>query len=296
MAAGNAGAAGPGCRAGTPGGWPSGRRGATSACRALRRGTASACWSRCSAAVGRLRGGAPETRAVGVRANSPSWPVELRAGEIVLRPTGCAPPRPGARQPAQSGLAARVGGSPIAAGTRRPDRGPAGACRLMVRRRRSAADVGRRLAFVDEDEGRLVGKLAVAGITRGSMCSGDAASWVDAGGVRPRRDRRRARPWPGHHGFGTVGGIGLEVSVSRRRRAPRRRVVEKLGPSRWSRAADTCTATEPGGTTSSSRSPRKRSPRGSCGDGTGHGSAVHRTPGTPAPPAPAATPATLGIE
>ncbi|WP_129842042.1 GNAT family protein [Streptomyces sp. RFCAC02] len=159
--------------------------------------------------------------------NAYYWPVELAEGPVGLRPirqrdrhawrevnqrnrdwlrpweATIPPPPPGHLQP------------------RRPT------FRQMVRHLRAEAQAGRMMPFVVTYEGRLVGQLTVAGITWGSMCSGNIGYWVDrevAGrGVMPT-----AVALATDHCFRALGLHRVEICI-RPENGPSRRVVEKLG-------------------------------------------------------------------
>jgi len=149
--------------------------------------------------------------------------------------------------------------------------------RQMVRHLRAEANAGRMLPFVIEYRGQLVGQLTVAGITWGSMCSGHIGYWVDES-VAGRGVMPTAVALVTDHCFRTVGLHRIEVCI-RPENAPSRRVVEKLGFREEAFGHVIFTSTEPGGTISSSHSPRKRCRRGCSPAGGGH---AHGTPpGTP---------------
>ncbi|CAM5577609.1 hypothetical protein STENM327S_06671 [Streptomyces tendae] len=166
----------------------------------------------------------PETRQRwGCELNSPSWPVELRDGDIVLRPIRLRDQRTWREvnrrnrdwlRPWEATVPPPGPGGPIA---HRPT------YRQMVRHLRSEAHAGRMLPFVIEYQGRLVGQLTVAGITWGSMCSGHVGYWVDEA-VAGRGVMPTAVAMAVDHCFRTVGLHRVEVCIRPEKRAqpPRR--------------------------------------------------------------------------
>lgn len=170
----------------------------------------------------------PQTqRHRGCELNSPSWPVELVDGDVVLRPIKVRDQRVWREvnrrnrdwlRPWEATIPPPTPSGPIA---HRPT------YRQMVRHLRAEANAGRMLPFVIEYQGRLVGQLTVAGITWGSMCSGHIGYWVDQS-VAGRGVMPTAVALVTDHCFRTVGLHRIEVCI-RPENGPSRRVVEKLG-------------------------------------------------------------------
>ena len=213
-------------------------------------------------AVDQLRGGDhPRPVARGCELNSPSWPVELTDGDVVLRPIKLRDQRAWREvnrrnrdwlRPWEATIPPPTPSGPIA---HRPT------YRQMVRHLRAEANAGRMLPFVIEYQGRLVGQLTVAGITWGSMCSGHVGYWVDES-VAGRGVMPTAVALAVDHCFRTVGLHRIEVCI-RPENGPSRRVVEKLGfREEGLRPALSPHRRRRGATISSSRSPRRRCPEG----------------------------------
>lgn len=111
------------------------------------------------------------------------------------------------------------GGAPVAAS--RP------VFAAMRRSMNRQARLGEALPFAVTYEGRLVGQLTVAGITRGSLNSGFAGYWVDQS-VAGRGVIPTSLALAVDHCFAEVGLHRIEVNV-RPENLASRRVVEKLG-------------------------------------------------------------------
>jgi len=99
--------------------------------------------------------------------------------------------------------------------------------RQMVRRLNAQARAGEALPWAVTYEGRLVGQLTVAGITRGSAQSGSAGYWVDRE-VAGRGIIPTALAMAVDHCFFVSGLHRVEVNIRPENRASVR-VVEKLG-------------------------------------------------------------------
>ncbi|MFJ1703420.1 GNAT family N-acetyltransferase [Kitasatospora sp. NPDC088346] len=155
------------------------------------------------------------------------WPVELREGDITLRPIRVRDQRAWQEVSRRNRDWLRRWEAtvpPAPAGT------PAGTrptYRQMVRYLRNEAAAGRMLPFVVLYRDQLVGQLTVGGITWGSMCSANVGYWIDetaAGrGIMPT-----AVALAVDHCFRTLGLHRIEVCIRPENR-PSRRVVEKLG-------------------------------------------------------------------
>lgn len=163
----------------------------------------------------------------GCELNSPSWPVELVEGDVVLRPVRLRDQRIWREinrrnrdwlRPWEATIPPPTPSGPIA---HRPT------YRQMIRHLRAEANAGRMLPFAIEYQGQLVGQLTVAGITWGSMCSGHVGYWVDEA-VAGRGVMPTAVALAVDHCFRTVGLHRVEVCI-RPENGPSRRVVEKLG-------------------------------------------------------------------
>jgi len=158
---------------------------------------------------------------------NPGWPVELRDGDVALRPIRVRDQRAWREvnqrnrdwlRPWEATLPFPAPGGPVA---HRPT------FRQMVRHLRSEAHANRMLPFVIEHHGKLAGQLTVAGISWGSMCSALIGYWVDEA-VAGRGVMPTAVALAADHCFRTVGLHRIEVCI-RPENGPSRRVVEKLG-------------------------------------------------------------------
>ncbi|MER8182999.1 GNAT family protein [Kitasatospora sp. NPDC094015] len=155
------------------------------------------------------------------------WPVELREGDITLRPIRARDQRSWQEVSRRNRdwlrrWEATVPPVPVGSpGGSRPT------YRQMVRYLRGEAVAGRMLPFVVLYRGELVGQLTVGGITWGSMCSANVGYWIDeaaAGkGIMPT-----AVAMAVDHCFRVLGLHRIEVCIRPENR-PSRRVVEKLG-------------------------------------------------------------------
>lgn len=151
------------------------------------------------------------------------WPVELREGDLVLRPLR--------RQDeaAWMYLRARNAGwlerwdatSPVPVGGRRPTFGQ------FVRTLDRQAREGQSLPFAVELAGELVGQLTVSSITYGSLYSASIGYWVSEH-VAGRGITPTAVAMATDHSFGTLGLHRIEINI-RPENAPSLRVVQKLG-------------------------------------------------------------------
>ena len=150
------------------------------------------------------------------------WPVELRGGDVTLRPLRRGDRTAWARlRSANAGWLERWEATPPA-GSSAPPSFPA-----MVRELRTQARQGHALPFVVEHHGRMVGQLTVAGITWGSLRSGTVGYWVDRR-VAGRGIMPTAVALVTDHCFRSLGLHRVEVNI-RPENAPSLRVVEKLG-------------------------------------------------------------------
>lgn len=152
--------------------------------------------------------------------------MELRGGEVVLRPIRMRDQKAWQEAVAQPRLAAPLGGHRSPAPPGRAATGPRPTYRQMVRYLRREAVAGRMLPFVILYQGRLVGQLTVGGITWGSMCSANVGYWIDEA-VAGRGIMPTAVALSVDHCFQTLGLHRVEVCI-RPENGPSRRVVEKL--------------------------------------------------------------------
>jgi [ribosomal protein S5]-alanine N-acetyltransferase len=150
------------------------------------------------------------------------WPVELREGDVVLRPLR--------RRDARRWRAVRNANvewlTPWEAthpedGTRPPS------FRQMVRAMNRDARAGRMLPFAVDVEGQLVGQLNVSGITWGSFRSGHVGYWIDSR-VAGRGVVPTGVAMVVDYCFSSLGMHRLEVNI-RPENVASLRVVEKLG-------------------------------------------------------------------
>jgi ribosomal-protein-alanine N-acetyltransferase len=156
---------------------------------------------------------------------APGWPVELRDGEVLLRPLRMrdASAWTDARRRNVEWLRpweATPPGGPTTFGMSKA------VFTAMTRRLRADARTGKALPFVIVVDGVLAGQINVAGVVRGSMDSAHVGYWVDqrvAGrGVMPTSVAMVV-----DHCFGAVGLHRIEVNI-RPENIASRRVVEKL--------------------------------------------------------------------
>lgn len=151
------------------------------------------------------------------------WPVELREGDVVLRPLR--------RRDGSAWLGLRQRNAawldPWEATSPEPVTGPAPSFAEYVRSLSSQARSGTALPFAILYEGELVGQVTVAMIGRGSLCSGSVGYWVSEH-VAGRGITPTAVAMVIDHCFGPVGLHRVEVNI-RPENAASLRVVEKLG-------------------------------------------------------------------
>ncbi|MCU4748501.1 GNAT family N-acetyltransferase [Streptomyces sp. G-5] len=155
------------------------------------------------------------------------WPVELRDGEVGLRPIRQRDQRTWreVNQRNREWLRPWEATIPPPPPGHLPGHRPT--YRQMVRHLRAEAHAGRMLPFVVLYRGRLAGQLTVAGITWGSMCSAHLGYWIDQD-VAGRGVMPAAVAMATDHCFRSVGLHRVEICI-RPENAPSRRVVEKLG-------------------------------------------------------------------
>jgi len=155
--------------------------------------------------------------------SAPGWPAELRDGDVLLRPLH----RSDARAWHDVRAHNRAWLEPWEATSPEPPRGPAPTFGQYVRLLDRQARAGETLPFAVTYAGELVGQLTVAGIQRGSACSGSVGYWVSrdvAGrGIIPTSVALAV-----DHCFGVVGLHRLEIAI-RPENAASLRVVAKLG-------------------------------------------------------------------
>jgi [ribosomal protein S5]-alanine N-acetyltransferase len=151
------------------------------------------------------------------------WPAVLRSGDVTIRPLR--------RRDATRWLDLRARNSgwlaPWEATSPEPLRGPAPSFAKFVRSLAAQAREGSALPFAIDYQGRLVGQITVATISRGSLQSASIGYWVSehvAGlGIAPT-----AVALAIDHCFGPVGLHRVEINIRPENRASLR-VVEKLG-------------------------------------------------------------------
>ncbi|MEV8115675.1 GNAT family N-acetyltransferase [Streptomyces sp. JH002] len=155
------------------------------------------------------------------------WPVELRDGEVGLRPIRQRDQRSWreVNQRNREWLRPWEATIPPPPPGHLPGHRPT--YRQMVRHLRAEAHAGRMLPFVVLYQGRLAGQLTVAGITWGSMCSAHLGYWIDQD-VAGRGVMPAAVAMATDHCFRSVGLHRVEICI-RPENMPSRRVVEKLG-------------------------------------------------------------------
>jgi [ribosomal protein S5]-alanine N-acetyltransferase len=155
------------------------------------------------------------------------WPVELRDGEVGLRPIRQRDQRTWreVNQRNREWLRPWEATIPPPPPGHLPGHRPT--YRQMVRHLRAEAHAGRMLPFVVLYQGRLAGQLTVAGITWGSMCSAHLGYWIDQD-VAGRGVMPAAVAMATDHCFRSVGLHRVEICI-RPENMPSRRVVEKLG-------------------------------------------------------------------
>ncbi|MGW7294105.1 GNAT family N-acetyltransferase [Streptomyces xiamenensis] len=155
------------------------------------------------------------------------WPVELRDGEVGLRPIRQRDQRTWreVNQRNREWLRPWEATIPPPPPGQLPGHRPT--YRQMVRHLRAEAHAGRMLPFVVLYRGRLAGQLTVAGITWGSMCSAHLGYWIDQD-VAGRGVMPAAVAMATDHCFRAVGLHRVEICI-RPENMPSRRVVEKLG-------------------------------------------------------------------
>ncbi|MFB7896500.1 GNAT family N-acetyltransferase [Streptomyces xiamenensis] len=155
------------------------------------------------------------------------WPVELRDGEVGLRPIRQRDQRSWreVNQRNREWLRPWEATIPPPPPGHLPGHRPT--YRQMVRHLRAEAHAGRMLPFVVLYQGRLAGQLTVAGITWGSMCSAHLGYWIDQD-VAGRGVMPAAVAMATDHCFRLVGLHRVEICI-RPENMPSRRVVEKLG-------------------------------------------------------------------
>jgi [ribosomal protein S5]-alanine N-acetyltransferase len=149
------------------------------------------------------------------------WPLELRQGDLVLRPLR----RGDSRRWRQLRNANVDWLSPWEATHPGPERSPTFG--EMVSAFSREARVGRMLSFAIELNGVLVGQVTVSAITWGSMRSGHIGYWIDRG-VAGRGVVPLAVAMVTDYCFLELGLHRLEVNI-RPENAASLRVVEKLG-------------------------------------------------------------------
>lgn len=150
------------------------------------------------------------------------WPVELRSGDVGLRPIRRSDRLTWSRLRARN--AAWLGpweATPPAGSLPPPTFG------AMVRDMRHQARLGQSLPFVVEHQGQFVGQLTVAGIGWGSLRSGTIGYWVDQR-VAGRGIVPTAVAMATDHCFRSVGLHRMEINI-RPENAASLRVVAKLG-------------------------------------------------------------------
>ena len=158
---------------------------------------------------------------------TPGWPVELTDGDVTLRPLRLRDQRAWREVNQRNRDWLRPWEAtvpPSLPGRHNPVRPT---FRQMVRHLRAEAQAGRMMPFAVLYRGRLVGQLTVAGITWGSMCSGNIGYWIDRA-VAGRGVMPTAVALTVDHCFQTVGLHRVEICIRPENR-PSRRVVEKLG-------------------------------------------------------------------
>lgn len=158
---------------------------------------------------------------------SGGWPVELVDGATALRPVRLRDQREWREINERNRDWLRPWEAtvpPAPPGRQTP---PRPSFRQMARHLRAEAQAGRMMPFVVLYQGRLVGQLTVAGITWGSMCSGNIGYWIDRA-VAGRGVMPTAVALAVDHCFWTVGLHRIEICI-RPENGPSRRVVEKLG-------------------------------------------------------------------
>lgn len=151
------------------------------------------------------------------------WPVELREGDVVLRPLR--------RSDAQAWLALRARNEdwlrPWEATSPEPLQGRPPTFGTYVRVLNRQARAGEALPFAVAHAGELVGQLTVSSITRGSLCSASIGYWVSEH-VAGRGIIPTAVAMAVDHCLGPVGLHRVEISI-RPENAASLRVVAKLG-------------------------------------------------------------------
>jgi len=155
--------------------------------------------------------------------SSRSWPVELREGQILLRPLRRQDEAPWMHLRAlNAGWLERWDAtSPVPVTGRRPTFGQ------FVRTLDRQAREGSSLPFAVEYAGELVGQLTVSSITYGSLHSASIGYWVSEH-VAGRGIIPTAVAMATDHSFGPLGLHRVEINI-RPENAPSLRVVEKLG-------------------------------------------------------------------
>ncbi|MFG2824353.1 GNAT family N-acetyltransferase [Kitasatospora sp. NPDC048365] len=155
------------------------------------------------------------------------WPVDLREGDVELRPIRARDQRSWQEVSRRNRDWLRRWEATVPPAPAGRSAMPRPTYRQMVRYLRGEAGAGRMLPFVVLHRGTLVGQLTVGGITWGSMCSANVGYWIDedvAGlGIMPT-----AVALAVDHCFLDLGLHRIEVCIRPENR-PSRRVVEKLG-------------------------------------------------------------------
>ncbi|GIG24603.1 GNAT family N-acetyltransferase [Cellulomonas denverensis] len=151
------------------------------------------------------------------------WPVELREGEILLRPLRRQDEAVWMQLRAQNAawLARWDATSPVPMTGRRPTFGQ------FVRTLDRQARTGDAMPFAVEYAGDLVGQLTVSGITYGSLYSASIGYWVSQH-VAGRGIIPTAVAMATDHAFGPLRLHRVEINI-RPENAPSLRVVQKLG-------------------------------------------------------------------
>ncbi|MER5641808.1 GNAT family protein [Kitasatospora sp. NPDC002227] len=155
------------------------------------------------------------------------WQVELREGDIALRPIRARDQRDWQEVSRRNREWLRRWEATVPPAQPGREAGARPTFRQMTRYLRAEAAAGRILPFVLQYQGRLVGQLTVGGITWGSMCSANIGYWVDEE-VAGRGIMPTAVALCVDHCFGVLGLHRIEVCI-RPENVPSRRVVEKLG-------------------------------------------------------------------
>nr|WP_145908195.1 GNAT family protein [Kitasatospora viridis] len=155
------------------------------------------------------------------------WPVELREGEVALRPIRLRDQRAWQDASRRNRDWLRRWEATVPPAPPGRTVGPRPSYRQMVRYLRGEAGAGRMLPYVVVYRGQLVGQLTVGGITWGSMCSANIGYWIDEA-VAGRGIMPTAVALATDHCFQELGLHRIEVCI-RPENGPSRRVVEKLG-------------------------------------------------------------------